>query len=347
MRPILGPVSLGIPDCDLDRAFYEVRRSGKLTEGPYTRKFEDAVCEWSGAPYAVATSSCGAGLFAVYRALKRGSLAVPVNTFAATGTMAEEAGHAVYLMDCRETDPSVPFAEVERVLKAGVQAVVLTHVGGGLARDYRAIAAACGRAGVPLIEDAAHVLGTKRGGVAAGAYGLAAVFSLYPTKAVPAGECGVVVTHDQGLAQHVREFRNYGKKLDAEGRVVGYGPGFNLRVDEWTAAVAYLQVKRIPEILRWRAFDAEVLREVVPPLIDWDGYTNWYKYVVPAGGPWKRKAGKVYDVADQLTSVLRDPTRMPAAESWAGSHDCLPIGEGMYRSLKPGEVERWLFGEGG
>ena len=54
-------------------------------------------------------------------------------------------------------------------------------------------------AGIPLVYDAAHALGTSRAGRPIGGFGVAEVFSMSPTKVTMAGEGGLV-THDADLA---------------------------------------------------------------------------------------------------------------------------------------------------
>ena len=79
--------------------------SGFSAEGRYTKLLEEEVSAWSD-DYAAAVSSCGAGLFAVLRQVKKRShvAVVPVNTFFATGAMAREAGFKVVGCDCSPKD---------------------------------------------------------------------------------------------------------------------------------------------------------------------------------------------------------------------------------------------------
>jgi perosamine synthetase len=332
---------LGVDAPDLLAAFEDIRRSGFFTEGKYTKLFEAEVSRWSGM-HAVSVSNCGTGLFAVLRSIpKRSGVAVvPVNTFFATGAMAQEAGFMVVGADVSRKDFSLSVEDLERYAPTGADVVILTHVGGGLAHDYAGIASWCERHKALLIEDAAHALGCKtQHGVTAGRLGAAAVYSLYATKSVPVGEGGVVVTRDANLAEEVRRFCNYGKYQAAGLRYSGVG--FNFRMSEWTSAIGMLQMRRLNEILDLRNAAADKLRAVCPPLVESEN-SNWYKYIVPASFPAKKVAGRVYASSDQLTATMDVAGVFPNAE-WIGSgHKCLPIDEGQYAGMTTGEIEEYL-----
>lgn len=328
----------------------EVLDSGHFTEGKFVRRFEDMVSDLYGM-HAVAVNSAGSGLYAVLRNLdiSRGyDIAVPNNTFACTALMAAEivGKHHVRLVDAKKSDFSMCAEDLisERKKAKRLEAVMLTHVGGGLAEDYGRIAELCREWGIPLIEDAAHAFGTvNEQGELAGTLGEAAVFSLYPTKAVPVGEGGVVVTKNAQLAEDVRRFRNYGKFYDEDGKLRYSMWGFNFRMDEWTAAVAVHQVERIAEILERRANAAYRLNQVVPALVKPTG-TNWYKYIAPADFKARRQTGKVYAYEDQMTSVMRRNLTKPNSLWIADNHICLPLDEGLYGGLSTSEIEAWLMG---
>lgn len=337
-------IQVGVNRGALFDIFNDVLDSGHLTEGKYVKMLEEVVSAWTGL-HCIAFNSAGSGLFAVMSAYPNGTAIVPNNTFYATGAMTAEAGHGLTLADCSRNDFSVSLEALQAAYDGTQEYVVLTHVGGGLAQDYAAIAQWCSEEGLLLVEDAAHALGVKHNGLHAGKLGDAAVFSLYPTKAIPAGEGGLVVTPYADLAEELREFRNYGKRT--EGGVITYGRGFNLRMDEWTAAVAWLQVQRMEEIVALRTADADKLRQVVAPLVDWEaGASNWYKYTAPADFPALRKTGKVYGRTDQLVAALGlDAPALPNSDWVAHNHICLPVGEGMFLGMTVGEVEQYLLGK--
>lgn len=322
--------------------------SGQYTEGVMTAKFEKMVSELHPkSDQAIAMSNAGAGLFSVCVALKKllgtQRIAVQNNTFYATGAMAHEAGLLVFLTDNRKDDPSMSIDSLVKLYEEvpSLDAVMLTHVGGTLAKDYEAIAGFCADKGLVLFEDAAHAFGTVENGVRAGDYSLGAVYSFYPTKAVPIGEGGMVVTNDDDLAQELRAFRSYGKYKDANG-VIRYQRGFNLRMDEWSAAVGVLQMKYLEEVLAARLRDAVRLGMLMLPLTDRP--SNWYKYPVKKQPGWKT-VGPVYQRSDQLDSILpyvTAPVPLTHSRRWAEAHMCLPLGEGIYDDMTNDDIRKFL-----
>lgn len=333
----------GLPQSNLNMdallpLWAEVSSSGMWTEGRFVRSFEAKVAELYSKP-AVAFNSAGTALYSVLRALGLERVIAPTNTFWATVGMAQEAGCSVTLADCGP-DLSLSLDSVQAAYTGTEQAVILTHVGGGVAKDYVAIAAWCKSNNLLLIEDAAHAFGLT-GPVAPGSLGTAAVFSFYPTKAVPVGEGGMVVCNSEYLAYELASFRNYGKYK--QNNVIKYrGTGFNFRMDEWTAAVACYQMDRLQEIMALRSQDAEVLSKIVKPLVSWD-QTNWYKFIAPSSFPAKRQVGKVYARTDQCHHIL-GRTGFPNAEAMSDAHICLPMGEGMYAGMSTDQVESYLRG---
>lgn len=332
--------------------------SGNFTGGEQVQTFESLVSTLYD-QHAVAFNSAGTALYSVLRCLGVKRVVAPNNTFYATGGMALEAGCEVTLADCSREDFSMDFGSLLKVY-SGQDAVILTHVGGTVAGDYQRIAEWCNAKGILLIEDAAHAFGVL-GKHPPGSLSRAAVFSFYPTKAVPVGEGGVVVTRDQNLARDLSVFRNYGKHL-VNGAIQYTGKGFNFRMDEWTAAIACIQVRRVEEIMDLRRSDAHKLSQIVEPLVS-SPHSNWYKFIAAGYFPAKRTTGRVYQLSDQLRSipvfsktqdfsveVEGDDFRVRVSEfpnsDWvASNHICLPLGEGMYSGMSLGQVEAYLLGE--
>jgi dTDP-4-amino-4,6-dideoxygalactose transaminase len=343
---------VGVDPKDLHAAWDEIRLSGHLTEGKYVRLLEEAVEAWGGIP-ACAVNSAGTGLYTMLRmsGVAVGKpVAVPVNTFFATGAMPIEAGYSVIPIDCTPDDLSMCVNDLE-VQPVQPSAVILTHVGGKISRHYEQIAAYCMARSIPLFEDAAHVLGVRVNSIfGPGRMSKGAVFSLYPTKAVPAGEGGIIVSRDPDFLQACREFRNYGKYRDKEGVLRHRSGGFNFRMDEWTAAVGYLQMKRLNELLEKREEAAHQLGKIIQPINRFARahHRNWYKYPVDRLEAdclgIKKFSGHVYQTSDQLISALNLTTerRYIGAELVASMFACLPLDEGMYAGQTTDEILRHL-----
>jgi dTDP-4-amino-4,6-dideoxygalactose transaminase len=329
--------------------------SGVFTEGPFVRRLEEAVEEFYGYP-AAALNSAGTALFSVMRVLNmppRQGVMVPVNTFFATGAMVREAGLNPILVDTSMSTFCMSLDHMDgmwkdAVVRAMTSAVVYTPVGGGIFTDHYFHAAGFAhRNKLHFVTDAAHSLGIGRGLL--GKYG-PTVFSLYPTKAVPSGEGGIVIGRSEDWIGEIKDFRNYGKykdPLDLNPDRVQYKQGFNFRMDEWTAVVAYHQMQALPRILDRRAAVAEKMQSIVKPMIDWRGETNWYRYIVDLDFKATKTVGKVYARTDQLDHALgmvqqrSDEIRYPGAKHVANHHQCLPLHEKM-ADWSVSDIERFI-----
>lgn len=353
MSLISVPNKFGIQLADPETAFdflKEVAKSGFFTEGEMVRNLEESVSLMY-EQNAVAFNSAGTALFSVMRQLTKGLWLVPNNTFFATGAMVQEAGNTIYPVDCNRVDFSMSVEALEKTYERFPHAVgvVLTHVGGTIACDYEEIAMFCSRNNLGLVEDAAHALGVDTDRYVPGHLSQAAVFSFYPTKAIPAGEGGMVVTDDTYLADELRKFRNYGKTYTDDG--VSYGRGFNFRMDEWTAAIAYSQMECFPQILdkRWQDFDA--LSRIIPHIVPNAITGNYYKYIVDAKVAEElgiiRFTGQVYAGYDQLAYCLKMPEALeylPNSAWVSENHRCLPLGSGAYIGMEDDELLEYLQG---
>lgn len=234
VRPTLGPPERLAGDLEA------VIRSGMLTNGPQVRRLEEAVAERLGVAHVVAVSSCTAGLMLVYQALGvRGPVVMPSFTFSASAHAVVWAGGSPRFVDVDAErgllDPTAAGAALD-----GAVALSATHLYGSPA-PVEALDALAAAAGVPVVYDAAHALGSERRGIPVGRFGSAEVFSLSPTKVVVAGEGGLVATADGALAEAVRLGRDYGNPGDYDTRFAG----LNARMSELHATLALDSLGRL------------------------------------------------------------------------------------------------------
>ena len=153
-----------------------------------------------GSRYALAVSSCSAALFLSLKALDlpRGAkVLIPAFTFAAVPSSVVHADCVPVLVEVG-ANYRVDMADFARKLP-DADAVMISHMRGHTS-DMDAIMALCDAAGIPVIEDAAHSLGTVWGGRNIGTIGKVGCFSFQSYKLVNAGEGGIMVTDDPEIA---------------------------------------------------------------------------------------------------------------------------------------------------
>ncbi len=143
---------------DLD-AVEEALRSGWLTMGERTERFESEFAESIGTSRGVALSSCTAALHLACLAADVGpgdEVIVPSMTFAATANAVRYCGAKPVFGDVvSEHDLGIDVDHVESLITERTKAVIPVHYA-GYAVEIERLAELCERRGIALIEDAAH-----------------------------------------------------------------------------------------------------------------------------------------------------------------------------------------------
>ena len=161
---------------------------------------EREFASFMGSKYALAVSSCSAALFLSLKALglpRDARVLIPAFTFAAVPSSVVHADCVPVLCEVGE-NYRIDITDFEARLDDTIQAVIISHMRGHTS-DMDAIMAACDARGIPVIEDAAHSLGTTWHGRKIGTIGRVGCFSFQSYKLVNAGEGGILVTDDADL----------------------------------------------------------------------------------------------------------------------------------------------------
>ena len=169
-------------------------RSGWITTGPKTKRFEQEFAAFTGAPAALALSSCTAALHTalVVAGIGPGDevITTPM-TFTATVAVIEHVGARPILADIEPDTMNIDPARVRDAVTDRTKAVIAVHYGGHPC-DLDALHAICDEHGLLLIEDAAHSLPAKYKGRMIGACENPVAFSFYATKNLTTAEGGML-----------------------------------------------------------------------------------------------------------------------------------------------------------
>jgi len=216
---------------------------------------ESEFAELMGARYALAVSSCSAALFLSLKALDlpRGArVLIPAFTFAAVPSAVVHADCVPVLVEVGD-NYRIDLEDFEAKL-GGADAVLISHMRGHTS-DMDAIMAAAEARGLPVIEDAAHSLGTTWGGRNIGTIGKLGCFSFQSYKLVNAGEGGILITDDAELIARAVIMsgayeHNWKKHKVVSNRFAEWQnklPLYNMRMQNLSAAVIRPQ---LPEVAR-------------------------------------------------------------------------------------------------
>ncbi|MCX6360812.1 MAG: DegT/DnrJ/EryC1/StrS family aminotransferase [Armatimonadetes bacterium] len=280
----------------------ESLRSGWLTTGPKTKRFEADFAEFMGPGIeAIAVNSATAGLHLALEAIGVGpdtEVITTTYTFTATAEVVRYLGAHPVFVDIDPATLNMDVAQVEAAITPRTRAIVPVHVA-GLACDMDAILAVAKKHGLRVVEDAAHAFPATWGGKLIGALDSdVTVFSFYATKTLVTGEGGMVVTRDHKIAKRCRVMRLHGIDRDAFDRYTStrpswyyevVAPGFKYNMTDIAAALGIHQLKKAYQMQQVRRCMAEQydaafadLPVALPPRHTGDMHA-WHLYVLRIG----------------------------------------------------------------
>lgn len=244
-----------IDDADI-QAVVEVLKSDYLTCGPKISELEEKLCKVTGAKYAVVCSNGTAALHIAAMAAGVGGgdevITTPI-TFAASANCALYCGARPVFADIDPETYNIDPARVEAAITPRTKAVVaVDYTGQSVALDpLRKI---CKEHNLVLIEDGAHVIGTKYEGKPNGSISDMTTFSFHPVKTVTGGEGGAVLTNDEKLYQKLLLYRAHGITRNPE--LMAHEPdgpwyyemvdmGYNYRMTDMQAALIISQLDKL------------------------------------------------------------------------------------------------------
>lgn len=299
--------------------------------GRRVRDFERLLANYTGSRYAVAVNSGTAALQAALYALEIGQgdeVLLPSFTFVATANAVVSVGARPVFVDILPTNYTMDPADLRRKITKKSRAVMPVHLYGNMAYMGE-ITELAARHGLDVIEDAAQSLGTSYRGKQSGTFSRLGCFSMYAAKVVTAGEGGAIVTGERELYDKLRKIRNHGMLHGYDTRILG----LNLRLPEMSAALAKVQMRRLPDLLRRRERNARMLTElldglgVVLPRERPGVRVNWYLYTVSVKNRDRLArrlnargigAAAYYSVPVHKTPFYNSKARLPMTE-WAAS----------------------------
>lgn len=335
------------------REFYglleEVFDSNFWSDGPLLRRFEQAFGEYVGL-LARAVANGGAGLLAIleYLDVLGRDVIVPTNTFWATPQAVRKAGGQVIYADCNREDLCLSLEDLRRRVTRKTRAVILVHIGGHLAFQVEEIAAFCREREIALVEDCAHVHGGWWHGKTGGHYGFAGAYSFYATKTMPLGEGGMVVSRDAEFMAWLEQYRNYGKKVINGQVTYPLKTGFNYRMNEFSAALGLVQLRRLPAILAWKRALAAKYDQIFADRVRFPAgmISGYYKYIVFGYGQLKERTGQVFGRRDLGPEIEGMAAEVPNSYWIAEHHQCPPIYYGWESAPREvRELRRILLGD--
>lgn len=251
----LKPQNLAL-EGELTAAFQRVLRSGQYILGSEIDAFEAAMARRLAVRHAVSVSSGTDAILLALMSLEIGpgdEVIVPSFTFFATAGCVSRVGATPVFADVCPICFNLDVADVRRRLTRRSKAIIPVHLFGQSA-DLDPLLALARQHGLRVIEDGAQALGATYRGRPVGGLGDFGTFSFFPSKNLGAlGDAGLLVTHDDALAERARLLRVHGAKPKYYHHLIGA----NFRMDPMQGAFLSVKLPHYDEYTRRRCQNAE------------------------------------------------------------------------------------------
>ena len=236
--------------------------SGWVTLGPRTKQFEEQTAEYIGCKYAVAVSSCTAGLHLSLLAAgigKGDEVITTIFTFAATANTIIHVGAKPVFVDIDSKTFNIDPEKIEEKITKKTKAIMPMHYGGQPVEMDKVMKIAK-KHNLVVIEDAATAIGAEYKGKKVGNISDFAVFSFHPIKNMSTGDGGMVTTNNEKFAEQLSILRLHGMSKDAWKRHSASGswlydivaPGFKYNMTDLQAALGIHQLKKLDQFIKTR-----------------------------------------------------------------------------------------------
>ncbi|NLI10082.1 MAG: UDP-4-amino-4,6-dideoxy-N-acetyl-beta-L-altrosamine transaminase [Elusimicrobia bacterium] len=263
-----------IDDADIS-SVSGVLKTDWITQGPKVREFEESLCKYTGAKYAVAVSNGTAALHmaALAAEIQNGDEVItsPL-TFAASANCVLYCGGNVVFCDIEPDTGNIAIDKIESLITKKTKAIIPVHYSGHPV-DLEKLEKIAKKYNLIVIEDAAHALGAEYKGDKIGncKYSDMTILSFHPVKHITTGEGGAVLTNRKDLYDKLmavrthgitkENFRYYDSKYDGAWYYEMQYLGFNYRITDFQCALGISQMNKLDSFVKRRREIAKIYKE--------------------------------------------------------------------------------------
>ena len=245
-----------IDDAEINEVV-DTLRSGWLTTGKKTIRFEQDFSEFIGVNHAIAVNSATSGLHLALEAVgvRQGDKVITTPyTFTATAEVIRYLGADPILVDIDPRTFNIDPKKIREIAKKykNVKAIIPVHFA-GQSCEMDAIREIADENNWKIIEDAAHALPTTWQGKTIGTLSDITVYSFYATKTISTGEGGMVVTNNDDYVKRMKVMRLHGINRDVFDRYTSaqpswfyevVEPGYKYNMTDIAASIGIQQLKK-------------------------------------------------------------------------------------------------------
>lgn len=220
------------------------------SEGPFVKKLEQEFSAYTGQKFGSCVCNGSVAIDVAVRAMKAvfkwedgDEVILPDYTIISTAQSLVYNGLKPVFVDADSQTWNIDTAKIEEMITPRTRAIMVVHIF-GLPTDMDKIFALAQKYDLKIIEDAAEAHGQTYCDKKCGSMGEISTFSFYANKHIACGEGGMVMTSSLELIEKVNFYKNLCFSKD---RFVHEELGWNFRMSNLQAAVAYAQFERLEE----------------------------------------------------------------------------------------------------
>ena len=251
---------------EFDKAITDVIASGAFILGKQVQEFEESVCKYTGAKYAVGVANGSDALLIACDILgykNEAEVLTPVFTFfASTSCIARLNGKPVFC-DVDEDTFCMDMKYAENRITKKTKGILPVHLFLQTV-DMPSCMEFAKKHQLTVLEDAAEAFGMKslyNGEYKhSGTLGDFGIFSFFPTKTLGGyGDGGMIITNDEELYKKAKSYRTHGSTKKYHHDYIGY----NSRLDTLQAAILNVKLSHIENAIQKRANHAAHYHEML------------------------------------------------------------------------------------
>ncbi|MCL2185859.1 MAG: DegT/DnrJ/EryC1/StrS family aminotransferase [Treponema sp.] len=250
---------------EFDKAISDVLESGAFILGKQVQDFENAVCRFTGAKYAVGAANGSDALVIASDILgyKNGAeILTPVFTFIASASCVARLGGKPIFCDADEDTFCMDMNDAQNRITKNTKGIIPVHLFLQTA-DMNSCMEISEKHNLTVLEDAAEAFAMRTncyGERHAGTIGDFGIFSFFPTKTLGGyGDGGMIVTNNEELYKKAKSYRTHGAVKKYHHDYIGY----NSRLDTLQAAILSVKLNHIDTSIQKRAEHAAQYRELL------------------------------------------------------------------------------------
>jgi dTDP-4-amino-4,6-dideoxygalactose transaminase len=271
---------------ELDQVVHEVISGGAYVLGPHCRALEEELATMHQVRHGIGLNSGTDALRIIMDGMGIGhgdEVITTAFTFVASAETIVQTGASPVFVDIDPATFNIDPTKIEAAITSKTKAIMPVHLFGQLC-EMEPILDIAERYKLPIIEDAAQAVGSRRNGKPAGNFGIAAGLSFYVTKNLgAAGDAGMILTNDDELAEKCVSIRVHGMGRE---RYYYDHVGYTSRMDEVQSAVLRVKLKHLETWNRRRSSIAEIYRRELAgtsiklPVTLAGNFNTWHQFSV-------------------------------------------------------------------